>query len=471
MPKNPRYLRNRAIAAALALFMALGPALSVRAYASEGENPGGAAEGQESQAAQEAVAGSAAHKYVITNKSDDPAYWHDQDCRQDIDGRSVAPGDPEWPAEVFGTGLDEEHGLLGHHDGRCYKTYIDDPTLERPEHDHEQDEPDGDEASVPPAVDSGFEHGEDCVQIGHLACGDTSPGHEHGEDCYENGWVDENHWEHDDTCIKAPYKPSFINSTTLLTSDDADGLSMTVTASKPQVHVNESFEYVIEINDAKHTSNPAITLTVPLVDGITFTGCNASLSVENGVAKITRVVVSEWPVKVIVSAKATKPGMFTVSANLHNYYVGVENNDIPGEATVTAYAPYRLVYDANGGHIRKDSSSASSMTHEASWFENAYTFTVKTAPEGSTGFDPTWAGHTLLGWADTPDATVPVYKPGDEIIVSKDEPLRTIYAVWASYPDLPATGGEGDGFILAVGIAGCLAGFATLALLRKRELD
>lgn len=101
---------------------------------------------------------------------------------------------------------------------------------------------------------------------------------------------------------------------------------------------------------------------------------------------------------------------------------------------------YKLKYDANGGTIRSDGNAATTMTHEANSFDNSYTFTVKTAPEASTGFDPTWAGHTLLGWADTAEeanAGTVQYNAGDKIKLTKDAPTKTIYAVWQENPVAP----------------------------------
>ena len=39
-------------------------------------------------------------------------------------------------------------------------------------------------------------------------------------------------------------------------------------------------------------------------------------------------------------------------------------------------------------------------------------------------------GYTFLGWADTADATTASYKGGDPIVLDKDNPTKTIFAVW-----------------------------------------
>lgn len=380
MPRNSRCFYSRAIAAALVFFVALGPVFSIRAYAAGT----GQDEGQEGQS------GAPVHKYVITNKSDDPAYWHDQDCRQDIDGKSVAPGDPEWPDEYYGGDLDEEHGLLGHHDGRCYKTYIDDPTLEQPERPLEQPDDQGDGGAADPAADDDFEHGDSCVQIDHLVCEDTSPDHEHGDDCYESGWVDDMGWTHDDSCIEAPYKPGI---TTLEENDDspetqADSVTseatITITPSKSEVFVGEEFEYIIVIDNFQ-SPNPSngvrVNLRLDFVDGIEFVNTNTNTyDPETNGIRAGSSVVFHGPVEVRVKVKATKVGDIEETVRLHSF-----NTDI----------------------------TVSNDVHDT--------------------------------------AVVKVLPAGDK--------------------DLPATGGEGDGFILAVGIAGCLAGFATLALLRKRDFE
>lgn len=99
---------------------------------------------------------------------------------------------------------------------------------------------------------------------------------------------------------------------------------------------------------------------------------------------------------------------------------------------------YKLKYDANGGKIRSDGDSATTMTDEANSFEDSYIFTVKTAPETDTNFDPTWAGHELLGWADTKDAKEVTYQAGAQIRLDKTAPTKTIYAVWkAIMPSKP----------------------------------
>ena len=54
-------------------------------------------------------------------------------------------------------------------------------------------------------------------------------------------------------------------------------------------------------------------------------------------------------------------------------------------------------------------------------------------------------GYTFLGWADDADATVVQYHGGDKITLTKDNPTKTIYAVWKeNTPPVPDKPGEGD---------------------------
>ena len=39
-------------------------------------------------------------------------------------------------------------------------------------------------------------------------------------------------------------------------------------------------------------------------------------------------------------------------------------------------------------------------------------------------------GYQHIGWADTADATTASYRGGDPIVLDKDNPTKTIYAVW-----------------------------------------
>lgn len=97
----------------------------------------------------------------------------------------------------------------------------------------------------------------------------------------------------------------------------------------------------------------------------------------------------------------------------------VTNTFVRGEdPTLT----YRLVYDLNGGTGDPIKSEAVEATEEE------HTFTV-------TSEEPSRLGYQFLGWADTADAKAPTYYGGNTITVTKDDPGRTLYAVWQEVDD------------------------------------
>ena len=97
---------------------------------------------------------------------------------------------------------------------------------------------------------------------------------------------------------------------------------------------------------------------------------------------------------------------------------GDSGEDEKPDVTVT----YTLNYHANGGKDAPASQTTKSNTGKA-------TFTVSSAI-------PTRDGYTFLGWADDADATVVQYHGGDKITLTKDNPTKTIYAVWKENPPL-----------------------------------
>lgn len=97
----------------------------------------------------------------------------------------------------------------------------------------------------------------------------------------------------------------------------------------------------------------------------------------------------------------------------------VTNTFVRGEdPTLT----YRLVYDLNGGTSDTIKSEAVEATEEE------HTFTV-------TSEEPSRLGYQFLGWADTADAKAPTCYGGSTVIVTKDAPGRTLYAVWQEVDD------------------------------------
>lgn len=87
---------------------------------------------------------------------------------------------------------------------------------------------------------------------------------------------------------------------------------------------------------------------------------------------------------------------------------------------------YTLNYHANGGD---ENSVPASQTEKSN--TGKATFTVSSAI-------PTRDGYTFLGWADKADATAVQYHGGDKITLTKDNPTKTIYAVWeAKNPQPP----------------------------------
>ena len=87
---------------------------------------------------------------------------------------------------------------------------------------------------------------------------------------------------------------------------------------------------------------------------------------------------------------------------------------------------YTLNYHANGGD---ENSVPASQTTKSN--TGKATFTVSSAI-------PTRDGYTFLGWADKADATAVQYHGGDKITLTKDNPTKTIYAVWeAKNPQPP----------------------------------
>lgn len=89
---------------------------------------------------------------------------------------------------------------------------------------------------------------------------------------------------------------------------------------------------------------------------------------------------------------------------------------VDGDATKYTYTLY---YKWNNG---TDSTWLTDVTDRPT-AATTFTFYVN-------GAKLTRDGYTFLGWADTADATTASYKGGDPIVLDKDNPTKTIYAVW-----------------------------------------
>ena len=90
---------------------------------------------------------------------------------------------------------------------------------------------------------------------------------------------------------------------------------------------------------------------------------------------------------------------------------------------------YTLTYYPNTTDLVTNMPSPNPVTQKSS--TSPVTFTVSSAI-------PTRDGYTFLGWADKADATAVQYHGGDKITLTKDNPTKTIYAVWeAKNPQPP----------------------------------
>lgn len=82
---------------------------------------------------------------------------------------------------------------------------------------------------------------------------------------------------------------------------------------------------------------------------------------------------------------------------------------------------YTLIYDVNGGNEENRTDTKQST-------DDSVDFTV-------SDFAPTQDGYIFLGWADTADATAPIYQAGKSVTLTKENPVKTIYAVWQQEAD------------------------------------
>ena len=78
-----------------------------------------------------------------------------------------------------------------------------------------------------------------------------------------------------------------------------------------------------------------------------------------------------------------------------------------------------LKYNANGG-----SGAPSNQTHSQTG--DSYTFTISNTK-------PTRTNYRFDGWSTSSSATTPSYHGGDSFTINKNNPTRTLYAVWTEY--------------------------------------
>lgn len=98
---------------------------------------------------------------------------------------------------------------------------------------------------------------------------------------------------------------------------------------------------------------------------------------------------------------------------------------------------FELRFDGNQPGQYVPTNIPAAMTFKA--VAESHQFTVPTFAEGQA---PTSGNYKFMGWADSKDAKKVQYKGGDVITVTKESPLKTIYAVWGTQV---SGGGAGGG--------------------------
>lgn len=146
-------------------------------------------------------------------------------------------------------------------------------------------------------------------------------------------------------------------------------------------------------------------------------GAPGSQSVTNTSGSATFAIPATVPVRSGYEFK----GWSTSATGAAQYQPG-STVTITGNTTLYAVwekiteVTYVLIYDANGG-----TGAPSTKT--------------QTGTSGSMSFVvsqdmPIREGYTFSGWAETSDASVPVYSAGDTLVLQASNPVKTIYAVW-----------------------------------------
>ena len=188
------------------------------------------------------------------------------------------------------------------------------------------------------------------------------------------------------------------------------------------------FDYITEVDDA-YTLGDVVANDGSVLSKYTYPWvCVMTLDANKYLDAYNYEFDDEWGTHYLKDGQAaTETATWYWNADLSKWQF--RSSEAPIYIDITHDKPvteetYVLHYDANGGEGAPASQTTKSNTGKA-------TFTVSSAI-------PTRDGCTFLGWADDADATAVQYHGGDEITLTKDNPTKTIYAVWeAKNPQPP----------------------------------
>ncbi len=91
---------------------------------------------------------------------------------------------------------------------------------------------------------------------------------------------------------------------------------------------------------------------------------------------------------------------------------------------------YELIYDANGGAAGEGEKALKTWSSKKVSSDASEDFTVQNTI-------PHYEGYTFKGWADTANAEKAQYQAGDTLTLYKENPTKTIYAVWEKNEPTP----------------------------------
>ena len=204
-------------------------------------------------------------------------------------------------------------------------------------------------------------------------------------------------WSTDQNATSATYFEGSELSTITLTAPDCTKVLYAVWQALPKYTYTLSYNAnggsgAPEKQEVKDTTETSNTFTVsnqePTREGYKFLGWATSSSATEATIKAGDEVI------------ATKD-----APNKTIYAVWQQNK-----------YTYTLTYDANGGSGAPDKQEVKDTT------ETSNTFTVSNQ-------EPTREGYKFLGWS-TSNATDATVNVGETVTVTKDEPSKTIHAVW-----------------------------------------